>query len=161
MRDKISTTHSDLRLIQRAREFDKPMTEVWEQAVPCEVKYHGYDEARVSAEYDIVLLKEDSKIVTCLNNTHNVTVAGQDFESFLNDAVRKGSKSHSTNKHRASDDFSMSSDEAAEMEANPNCHCGLAELARRGDVSGTPSPSRANDMAPVPDEMARHLDSSL
>jgi len=69
--------------------------------------------------------------------------------------------SHSTNKHRASDDFSMSSDEAAEMEANPNCHCGLAELARRGDVSGTPSPSRANDMAPVPDEMARHLDSSL
>jgi len=92
MRDKISTTHSDLRLIQRAREFDKPMTEVWEQAVPCEVKYHGYDEARVSAEYDIVLLKEGSKIVTCLNNTHNVTVAGQDFESFLNDAVRKGSK---------------------------------------------------------------------
>jgi len=80
MRDKISTTHSDLRLIQRAREFDKPMTEVWEQAVPCEVKYHGYDEARVSAEYDIVLLKEDSKIVTCLNNTHNVTVAGQDFD---------------------------------------------------------------------------------
>jgi hypothetical protein len=68
---------------------------------------------------------------------------------------------HDTNKHRASDDFSMSGDEAAEMEANPNCHCGLNELARRDDVSGTPSPSRANDMAPIPDGMARHLDATF
>jgi len=69
--------------------------------------------------------------------------------------------SHDTNKHRASDDFSMSDDEAASMEANPNCHCGLGELARRDDVSDAPSPSRAENMAPIPDEMARHLDSSL
>jgi hypothetical protein len=68
---------------------------------------------------------------------------------------------HDTNKHRASDDFDMSVEESAEMEANPNCHCGLGELARRDDVSDAPSPSRANDMAPVPDKMARHLDSSL
>lgn len=64
---------------------------------------------------------------------------------------------HDTNKHRASDDFDMSEDEAADMEANPNCHCGLNELAHR-DVDDAPTPSRANDMAPVPDTMARHLD---
>jgi hypothetical protein len=68
---------------------------------------------------------------------------------------------HNTNKHRASDSFNMSDVEAASMEANPNCHCGLGELARRDDVSDAPSPSRANDKAPVPDSMARHLDKSL
>jgi hypothetical protein len=64
---------------------------------------------------------------------------------------------HDSTKHRASDDFDMSESEAASMEANPNCHCGLNELARRG-VSGAPSPSRANSMAPIPNEMSRHLD---
>lgn len=68
---------------------------------------------------------------------------------------------HDTNKHRASDDYDMSENEAADMEANPNCHCGLNELAHRDDVDGTPSPSRANDMAPVPETMARHLDASF
>ena len=65
---------------------------------------------------------------------------------------------HDSTKHRASDDFDMSESEAASMEANPNCHCGLNELARR-DVNGAPSPSRANSMAPIPNEMSRHLDS--
>ncbi len=65
---------------------------------------------------------------------------------------------HDTTKHRSSDDFDMSEEEAASMEANPNCHCGLGEVARRG-VSGAPSPSRANSMAPIPSEMSRHLDS--
>jgi hypothetical protein len=67
---------------------------------------------------------------------------------------------HDTTKHRASDDHDMSEEEAASMEANPNCHCGLGELARRG-VSGAPSPSRANSMAPIPNEMSRHLDNLL
>jgi len=65
---------------------------------------------------------------------------------------------HDTTKHRASDDFDMSDDEAASMEANPNCHCGLNELARRG-VEDAPSPEKANNMAPIPGEMSRHLDS--
>lgn len=69
--------------------------------------------------------------------------------------------SHDTNKHRASDDFSMSEDEAAEMEANPNCHCGLGELSRRDDVKDAPSPSKANDMAPIPESMSRHLENSF
>jgi uncharacterized cupin superfamily protein len=66
---------------------------------------------------------------------------------------------HSTNKHRAGDSFDMSDSEAADMEANPNCHCGLNELARRGIASK--SPSQANRSAPIPDEMSRHLESSL
>jgi len=98
MRDEIGTRHGDLRLLQRAREIDRPMTEVWEEAVPCEVKHHGYDEARVSAEHDIVLLKVDDRIVTCLNGTHNVTVKGKDFESFLDDAVESESKDLSGNR---------------------------------------------------------------
>jgi hypothetical protein len=65
---------------------------------------------------------------------------------------------HDTTKHRGSDSFDMSESEAASMEANPNCHCGLNELAHRG-VGDAPSPSRANERAPIPDSMARHLDS--
>jgi len=67
---------------------------------------------------------------------------------------------HDTTKHRASDTFDMSDEEAASMEANPNCHCGLGELARRG-VSGAPDVDRAESMAPIPDSMARHLDAQF
>lgn len=64
---------------------------------------------------------------------------------------------HDTTKHRGSDSFDMSEDEAAQMEFNPNCHCSLNEVARSG-VDGAPSPSRANEMAPVPDSVIHSLD---
>jgi hypothetical protein len=67
---------------------------------------------------------------------------------------------HATDKHRAGDSFDMSDSEAASMEANPNCHCGLNELAKRG-VDEAPTPSQANSKAPIPDSMSRHLDASL
>lgn len=67
---------------------------------------------------------------------------------------------HDTTKHRASDSFDMGDSEAAQMEANSVCHCGLNELARRG-FDGAPSPSRANSMAPIPDSMSRHIDRSV
>jgi hypothetical protein len=67
---------------------------------------------------------------------------------------------HDTTKHRGSDSFDMSDDEAADMEANSVCHCGLGEAARTG-VDDAPSPSRSNEMAPIPDSMARHLDQNL
>lgn len=67
--------------------------------------------------------------------------------------------SHDTTKHRASDSFDMSDDEAASMEANPNCHGGLNELARTGVANK--SPDQANRTAPIPDEMSRHLDATL
>jgi hypothetical protein len=66
---------------------------------------------------------------------------------------------HDSTKHRYSDSSDASEAEAAQMEANPNCHCGLNEAARRGDADV--SPSRANSMAPIPDSMSRHIDSSL
>lgn len=67
---------------------------------------------------------------------------------------------HDTTKHRGGDSFDMSEDEAAQMEANSVCHCGLNDAARSG-VEGAPSPSRANDMAPIPDSMTRHLEQTL
>jgi hypothetical protein len=67
---------------------------------------------------------------------------------------------HDTTKHRAGDSFDMSDSEAAEMEANSVCHCGLNDAARSG-VEGAPSPSQANSRAPIPDTMTRHLDQSL
>jgi hypothetical protein len=65
---------------------------------------------------------------------------------------------HDTTKHQAGDSFDMSDSEAASMEGNSVCHCGLGEAARTG-VSGAPSPDKANRMAPIPDSMERHLDS--
>jgi len=87
MDDKFATRHGDLRLMQRARELDKSMTEVWDESIECEVKYHGYDEARVSPEYDLVLLKEDGRIVTLIPETYNVTVEGDNFEEFMDNAL--------------------------------------------------------------------------
>lgn len=65
---------------------------------------------------------------------------------------------HDTTKHQGGDSFDMSDEEAAQMEANSVCHCGLNDAARTG-VDGAPSPSRANSKAPIPDSMTRHLDS--
>lgn len=87
MRDDLATGHADLRLMQRAQEFDKPLSQVWEESIPCEVKYHGYDEARVSPEYDLVFLKEGGKIITCIPETYNVTIEGQDFEEYMDAAL--------------------------------------------------------------------------
>lgn len=87
MRDELSTLHGDLRLMQRAQEFDKSMTELWDESIPCEVKYHGYDEARVSPEHDLVLLKENEQIVTLLPETYNVSIDGEDFEAFMDSAL--------------------------------------------------------------------------
>lgn len=87
MRDELATGHGDLRLMQRAQDLDKTMTELWDESIECEVKYHGYDEARVSPEYNLVLLKEDGRIVTLIPETYNVTIEGDDFEDFLGDAL--------------------------------------------------------------------------
>lgn len=63
--------------------------------------------------------------------------------------------SHDTNKHRVSDSSGVSESEAADMDWNPNCHCGYSEAAHRGiaDVS----PDRAASQAPIPDETARAM----
>lgn len=83
MDDKFGTLHADFRLLQRAREFDKSLTELWMEGVECEVKYHGYDEARVIPSHDIVMLVEDGKVITILDDLHNVTLTGDEFQDYL------------------------------------------------------------------------------
>lgn len=66
---------------------------------------------------------------------------------------------HDTDKHRASDSFELSHEEAAEMEFNPNCHCGAHELAKRGEQFGVNSSSAASTArdAPVPEGVKKQL----
>ena len=85
--DKLSTEHAELRLMERAQEVDKSVTEVWEESIPCEVKHRGYDEARVSPEHELVLIKEGGQIVTCIPETYNVTISGENFEEYLEGAM--------------------------------------------------------------------------
>lgn len=65
--------------------------------------------------------------------------------------------SHDTVKHQASQTFAIGAAEAAEsMMYNPTCHCGLHELAHRGNELGVDQ-SRAERMkseAPIPDDEA-------
>lgn len=71
---------------------------------------------------------------------------------------------HDTDKHRASDSFGITHKEAADMEFNPNCHCGYNEMAYRGrseyGINGAPSPEKASDNAPVPQHVQRDLRAS-
>jgi hypothetical protein len=87
MRDKIGTHHADLRLLQRTREFNDSLTELWQEGIACEVKYQTYDEARVVPSENVVLLMEDERLITVLDNTHNVTIDGENFQDYLGDAL--------------------------------------------------------------------------
>lgn len=66
---------------------------------------------------------------------------------------------HDTDKHRASDSFELSHEEAAEMDFNPNCHCGAHELAQRGGDFGVDESKAANTArsAPVPESVKKQL----
>jgi len=81
------TRHADLRLMERTGSIEPSLSEVWGESVPCEVKHRGYDQARVSPEYELVLLKSDGQIVTCIPETYNVTIKGRDFEEYLEGAL--------------------------------------------------------------------------
>lgn len=87
MEDKFGTEHANLRLLQRAREFDKSLTELWDSGVECQVKYQSYDEARVVPSHGIVMLVENNKVITILDDLHNVTVEGQQFQEYLGGAI--------------------------------------------------------------------------
>ncbi len=91
--DTFGSMHAELRLMQRAREFDKSMTELWESGVECEVKYHSYDKARVVPSHNIAMLVKDGTVITILDDLHNVTVDGQNFQEYLNESLRAGEES--------------------------------------------------------------------
>lgn len=87
MDDKLGTSHADLRLLQRAREFDKSLTELWDEGIECEVKYQSYDTARVIPSREIVLLMQDGQIVTILDDVHNVTLKEEQVQDYIGGAL--------------------------------------------------------------------------
>lgn len=70
---------------------------------------------------------------------------------------------HDTTKHRSGDSFDMSDSDAASQDYNPNCHCGVQELGRRGSDFGVDENSAASTArsAPIPDETAREMNSQF
>lgn len=70
---------------------------------------------------------------------------------------------HDTTKHRASDSFDMSESEAADMEYDPNCHCGVQELGRHGSDYGVDEgdAARTAGSAPIPDATAREMNEAF
>jgi hypothetical protein len=66
---------------------------------------------------------------------------------------------HSTNKHRSTDSFDMSVEDTVDMDFNPNCHCGVNELAHHGSDFGIDE-SEAESVAssaPIPDETSQKM----
>ena len=90
MNDEIATDHAILRFWERARDTNQSMTEVWENAIPCELPGHSYDEARVSPEHGVVLIFEDGQIRTCLNTTEDVVIDEAHVEAYLGRSIDTG-----------------------------------------------------------------------
>ena len=82
--DERVSDHSELRFLQRTGEREKSLSEVWESSVPCDVKHHGHDEARVSPEYEVVMLQSDGRIVTVLySEPLDVSIESEYLEEYL------------------------------------------------------------------------------
>ena len=66
---------------------------------------------------------------------------------------------HDTTKHQLSKDFDISDEDAAAMEYNSVCHCGLQEAGRHGSDMGIDEASAAKvaGNAPIPPEASREM----
>jgi len=66
---------------------------------------------------------------------------------------------HDTTKHQLSKDFDISDEDAAAMEYNSVCHCGLQEAGRHGSDMGIDEASAAQvaGNAPIPPEASREM----
>jgi len=66
---------------------------------------------------------------------------------------------HDTTKHQLSKDFDISDEDAAAMDYNSVCHCGLQEAGRHGSDVGIDesSAARAAGNAPIPPEASREM----
>lgn len=84
MKDGFTTRHGDLRFMERTGEFDRSVRDVWNDGIPCEVKYHGYDEARVCPEHGVVLLAKNGRVITVLyTEPLEITVEPNYLEEYL------------------------------------------------------------------------------
>lgn len=71
---------------------------------------------------------------------------------------------HDTTKHRLSDTFDdFDESDAADMEYNSVCHCGVQEAGRHGNDLGIDEREAASiaQNAPIPPESSREMDSTL
>lgn len=66
---------------------------------------------------------------------------------------------HDTTKHQISKSFDISDDDAATMDYNPVCHCGLQEAGRHGGDMGIDEADAASaaDSAPIPPETSLEM----
>lgn len=71
--------------------------------------------------------------------------------------------SHDTTKHRLSDDFDISEEDAASLDSNSVCHCGVQEAGRHGDELGIDEDRAASvaEQAPIPPESSRELNEAF
>jgi hypothetical protein len=70
---------------------------------------------------------------------------------------------HDTTKHRLSDTFDVSESDAASMDYNSTCHCGVQEAGRHGSDLGIDEGEAASiaESAPIPPESSRELDEAF
>lgn len=87
MEDAFASAHADLRLMQRTGDLDISMSELWDGAIPCDIKGHGYDEARVSPSHDVVMLMVEGRVVALLDKTHDVSIDYTDLQGYLDNAT--------------------------------------------------------------------------
>lgn len=71
--------------------------------------------------------------------------------------------SHDTTKHQLSKSFDISDEDAADMEYNSVCHCGLQEAARHGDDVGVDEQAAAHaaSSAPIPPNVSREMNEAF
>lgn len=70
---------------------------------------------------------------------------------------------HDTTKHRLSDTFDIDESDAADLEYNSVCHCGVQEAGRHGNDFGIDESEAASiaESAPIPPESSREMDETL
>lgn len=116
-----------------------------------------HDAPSVSVEAEVEVAGADA-----LHDTLDDAADGFDVAGFK--CVKCGlAHMHDTTKHRSSDSFDMSESDAASQDYNPNCHCGVQELGRRGSDFGVDERSAASTAksAPIPDEAAREMNAQF
>lgn len=70
---------------------------------------------------------------------------------------------HDTTKHRLSDTFDVSDEDAASLDYNSVCHCGVQEAGRHGSDVGIDEGQAASiaGNAPIPPEASREMDAQF
>lgn len=113
----------------------------------------------------------DDELTSSVTVESGVSVSADGLQAALNESASEASVTdfkcgtcglthgHGTNKHRATDSFDISMSDIDKMDYNPNCHCGVNELARHGSDFGVDesAASRTANSAPIPDDTRQEM----